>query len=122
MPAYRVMTFATAEKFVPFMRALDVSETARSSRGFFAAWKRHGRDVWTRRDPKFGQLWSDRRDNFVARHLEQHKRNPTLRRFLALVAWAYTPYSSQETSAILRRLEADDASSASDLIRHLPFA
>jgi hypothetical protein len=108
MPRYRVMVRSTAERFVPFMLAEGVSEVARSPRGFFYQWGKMGARVWAHPDPKFGQRWEDRRDNFVARHMEQFSRHPTLRRFLALVAWAYTPFDSKRTHRLLAALERDD--------------
>jgi len=113
---FPVMQRATAERFVPAMRALNVSEVARSPRGFFNQWGRMGGAVWTHTDPKFGQPWRDRRDNFCRRHMEQYKRNPTLRRFLALVAWAYTPLSAANTGRVLRALEARDYRLAQSLL------
>jgi hypothetical protein len=110
--AFPVMQRKTAERFVPFMRELGVSEVARSPRGFFNQWGRFASGVWDRTDPKFGQLWRVRRDNFCRRHSEQFRKNPTLRRFLALVAWAYTPLSSAKTQQVLRALEARDLSAA----------
>lgn len=114
--AFPVMQRQTAERFVPFMREMEVSEVARSPRGFFNQWGRFGSDVWDRRDPRFGQLWRDRRDNFCRRHSEQFRRNPTLRRFLALVAWAYTPLSAARTQQVLRALEAGDRARAQQVL------
>lgn len=37
------------------------------------------------------QSWGDRRDAFISRHLPQYRDNPTLRRKLSLIAWAYMP-------------------------------
>jgi hypothetical protein len=114
--AFPVMQRQTAERFVPFMRQFDVSEVARSPRGFFNQWGRFGSDVWDRPDPKFNQLWRVRRDNFCKRHSEQFRRNPTLRRFLALVAWAYSPLSSAKTQVVLRALEQGDKARAQEVL------
>jgi tRNA nucleotidyltransferase (CCA-adding enzyme) len=88
------------EPFVPLMRQQGVSEVARSKRGFLTAYKKAGGDAdRLGSDPKFGQNWVKRRNNFVARHMGQITKrgedlwrygNPT-RRHLALIAWAYTP-------------------------------
>ena len=37
------------------------------------------------------QSWSRKRRNFIARHLKQYNANPTFRRYLALLMWAYKP-------------------------------
>lgn len=110
MPEFPVLSNQLANSFVPHMRRLGVSEVARSQRGFMTAWNRYGGSVWTHTDPKYGQAWCDRRDNFVARHMEQFKKNPTLRRFLALVAWAYSPFSVSDTRRILKSLNERDSS------------
>lgn len=117
MPSYPVMGRALAEAFVPFMEAMDVSEVARSRRGFFHNWGEHGARVWPMRDPRFGQRWDERRDNFVARHLAQYERNPTVRRFLALVAWAYTPLNTTQTRALLAALRARNTARADEIVR-----
>lgn len=38
-----------------------------------------------------GQTWESKRRGFVARHMAQYRTNPTYRRWLALVMWAYMP-------------------------------
>ena len=110
------MVRSTAERFVPFMREEGVSEVARSPRGFFYQWGKMGPRVWDHTDPKFDQRWADRRDNFVARHMEQFRKNPTPRRFLALVAWAYTPFDSRKTARVLRAFESRDRAQVSALM------
>jgi hypothetical protein len=37
------------------------------------------------------QNWAQRRDSFIARTLPAYDANPTHRRALALIAWAYLP-------------------------------
>lgn len=111
------MSRSMAERFVPAMRKLGVSEVARSPMGFFNQWGRMGADVWKHEDPKFGQMWRDRRYNFCSRHMEQFRRNPTLRRFLALIAWAYTPFDATKTRRIAEALERDDIGEARMLVK-----
>lgn len=89
-----------------------VSDIARSPRGFLAAYKLASGDAYAMgRDHFSGQLWEDRRTNFIKRHVEQARRRreafwtksgqPT-RRHLALMMWAYTPTPSK-TLAWLNR-------------------
>jgi hypothetical protein len=82
---------AEIEPWIPLMRAWGVSTVARSSRGFWPAYRRAGGDL--------SEAWQDRRDAFVARHMAQVESRgeplwrdglPT-RRHLALIAWAYSP-------------------------------
>lgn len=69
------------EKYEQDMKDLRVSEVARSPRGFLTAYKK-------------GQLteeWLKTRQNFIKRHYKQYIKNPTYRRYLALIAWAFRP-------------------------------
>ena len=89
-----------------------VSDVARSPRGFLAAYKLASGDPYAMgRDHFSGQMWEDRRTNFIKRHVEQARRRkekfwtrqgkPT-RRHLALMMWAYTP-TPGKTLTWLRR-------------------
>lgn len=96
---FNYLDLETIRKAVPAMEAQGVSEVARSSRGFLAAYENAGGDpleLASMTDRHSGENWASRRDNFVARHRAQLQGtgwkggNPT-RRHLALVAWAYSP-------------------------------
>lgn len=93
MPLNRVLAYESeAEK-------QNVSEVARSSRGFLAAYK--AAKTWralksmpvSADTPGAGrtQTWAQRREMFISRHLSQYEKNPTKRRRLALIMWAYDP-------------------------------
>jgi len=86
MSKYRWLNLSTIRAYEPEMRRLGVSEVARSRRGFLTAYKRAGGD-WQ----KLPDKWVKKRDAFIARHLAQYRKNPTYRRKLALIAWAYMP-------------------------------
>jgi len=73
-------------KYEPDMRRLGVSLVARSPRGFLTYYKKIGGRV-----SKINPKWRAKRNAFIARHLVQYDKNPTYRRFLALMAWAYKP-------------------------------
>ena len=76
------------------MERLGVSKVARSPRGFLTAYKRYGTAAATKNKPVPGypgQTWGQRRNAFIGRHLAQYLANPTPRRRLALVAWAFYP-------------------------------
>ena len=95
-----VLPLSAIEPFVPMMEKRGVSEVARSPRGFLTAYREAGGDLSRMgSDPKFGQDWRRRRENFIKRHMGQIRSkgedlwrygNPS-RRHLALIAWAYTP-------------------------------
>ena len=83
---YQPLKLSEVRKYEPEMKRLGVSKVARSPRGFLTAYKRWWRLAWDTRD-----RWMRKREAFIARHLAQYKENPTRRRWLALVAWAYRP-------------------------------
>lgn len=103
------MSLSLAEKFEPMAKALGVSEVARSKRGFFAQFKDVG-GRYAQLDP----WWRDRRNNFVKRHMAQVRARseklvdadgmPT-RRHLALIMWAYSPFSPERLKKMLREYE-----------------
>jgi len=84
MTDYPWLPLSEILKYEPEMKRLGVSKVARSPRGFTTAYKRVGPAI------KRG-VWAKRRDAFIARHMAQYRKNPTYRRWLALVAWAYRP-------------------------------
>jgi hypothetical protein len=85
MPNYAWLPLHEILKYEPEMKRLKVSEVARSPRGFLTAYKR----VSGALGMSWG--WHKKRAAFIARHLVQYKKNPTYRRWLALVCWAYRP-------------------------------
>ena len=98
MASPRYLSLATCHRWEPLAEALGVSEVARSSRGFLAAYESAGG-----RPERLSEWWRRRRDNFVARHVAQAKARgepwwrdgePT-RRHLALLMWAYSPTPSK---------------------------
>jgi len=68
------------------MKKLGVSEIARSPAGFLTAYKRTKGNY-----KKLSGNWQEKRWAFIRRHLVAYKSNPTKRRKLALIAWAYLP-------------------------------
>ena len=88
------MTVEEVEAMLPTIEAAGVSKVARSPRGFVTAYRRIRSplqmmiavvpDLVT-------QTWAQRRDAFIARALPVYNANPSHRRALALMAWAYAP-------------------------------
>ena len=68
--------------FVPFMEEEKVSEVARAEGGFLHSYLNN--------KPMTPEL-ALRRYKFISRTLPAYNKNPTYRRFLSLVAWAYLP-------------------------------
>jgi len=81
---YKWMTLGEVLKYEDDIRRNKVSEVARSSRGFLYNYK-------IKKTREQMKDWWSKRDAFISRHLAQYKSNPTPRRRLALIAWAYNP-------------------------------
>lgn len=86
MYRYTWLPLSVIRKYEPEMERLGVSEIARSRQGFLTAYKKVG-GRWQ----KLSDYWQQKREAFIARHLAQYRKNPTYRRKLALIAWAYMP-------------------------------
>ena len=83
---FKFMALKDIMKYEPEMKRLQVSEVARSARGFLTEYKNASGD-----HRKLSAWWKITRTNFIKRHLVQYKKHPTYRRLLALYAWAYDP-------------------------------
>lgn len=82
----KYLTLNQIREYEQEAKELGVSEVARSSRGFLTAYKK------AKGNPsRLSKEWRVRRNAFIARHLAQYKNNPTYRRRLALIMWAYDP-------------------------------
>ena len=84
------MTYKDAHKYESEAARWGVSTVARGRGGFMRIYEKHGLKM---KSLPFTEntTWGRRRDNFVKRHMEQYKKNPTRRRWLALIMWAYMP-------------------------------
>jgi len=80
---YSYLPLADIERYMPEIIKLNVSTVARSPNQFLSQYKRYGTNL--------PYKWAVKRENFIKRHLAQYKENPTLRRKLALITWAYLP-------------------------------
>jgi hypothetical protein len=86
MGKHQYMSLSEIARYEPDMERLGVSEVARSKSGFLPVFKRTGGNP-----EKLSDHWRRKREAFLARHLVQYRANPTPRRRLALIAWAYMP-------------------------------
>ena len=88
------MTVEEVEAMLPTIEAAGVSKVARSPRGFVSAYRRIRSPLQMMiaevpdHEP---QTWSQRRDAYIARALPAYNADPTHRRALSLIAWAYMP-------------------------------
>lgn len=102
MLRYRYAPLLDVQSAIGIAERLGVSEVARSNRGFVQAYMRFGKAAHVENsiDPYSGQLWGDRREAFIARHLPQYDEHPTLRRKIALLMWAFDAKGSRKKVAI----------------------
>ena len=94
---YRWMSYSNASSYIKEAKKLGVSKVARSKTGFMGVYKR----VRTSREMKKHLAsktltWERKRNGFIKRHMAQYVKNPTYRRWLALVMWAYKPGKKPE--------------------------
>lgn len=88
---YPLMSSREIIPYIKEMERLKVSEVARSPRGFLYNYLKYGGMVLKSTTPNSSIDWWKTRENFIKRHLVQYNKNPTYRRKLALIAWAYMP-------------------------------
>ena len=79
---YPTVPLPEIERYESLAKRMEVSEVARSSRGFLTALRYYG---WRNLPVK----WQRKRNAFIARHLAQYRVQPTMRRWLALMMWGY---------------------------------
>ena len=78
-------------KYIPAMISLKVSERARKPDGFLGTYFASNPRKLNENYPGKSHDYMTERENFIKRHLVQYKANPTERRRLALIAWAFDP-------------------------------
>jgi len=86
------MSYSSAAKHIPEAKRLGVSQVARGRGGFMGIYKRAGTASQMRKkivSRGHDLTWGRKREAFIARHMAQYTKNPTYRRWLALVMWAY---------------------------------
>jgi hypothetical protein len=80
---YPFLTLKQILNYLPEIEKERVSIVARSRGQFLDHYKKYGVNL----PPE----WISKRNNFIKRHMEQYNKNPTKRRKLALITWAYMP-------------------------------
>ena len=89
---YALLTPSQVLGYSRHIEMSGVSQVARAPGGFMYKYVREGEKMLDRViTPSTGLTWAKKREAFIKRHLVQYKANPTLRRRLALIAWAYDP-------------------------------
>lgn len=93
---YPWMSYTAAHAYEAEAERYGVSNVARSSKGFMREYEHAGsaRAMASRPLPagvSGGTSWEQKRNGFIARHMVKYRENPTYRRRLALIMWAYMP-------------------------------
>ena len=83
--------YKIAHEYEEEAREKGVSKVARSPRGFMRRYEQAGTSSAMKKSHVMGykQTWGQRREAFINRHLAQYKKHHTLRRWLALMMWAF---------------------------------
>ena len=73
------------------MKKNKVSVVARGKNGFLTEYKKYKTATAMKKQiaPKTNITWEQKRNAFLARSVPQYRSNPTYRRWLSLMAWAY---------------------------------
>jgi hypothetical protein len=89
---YSLMSPSEVLQYKYQMEQTGVSQVARAQGGFMHTYLKDGERMLNRViTPSTGYTWAKKREAFIKRHLVQYKKDPSLRRRLALIAWAYDP-------------------------------
>ena len=90
---YKWVSFKKIQKHEPLIVAQEVSEVARGPDGFLSEYKKHkyAHIMKNKKVPDENITWKQKRDAFIDRTLPAYMKEPTLRRYLSLLVWAYKP-------------------------------
>jgi hypothetical protein len=88
---FPLITEEELKKQLPLIRQEGVSKRARRKDGFLSVYLRDGFSGLSKPYPGKEHSYLVERENFIKRHMAQFLISPSLRRYLALVAWAYKP-------------------------------
>jgi hypothetical protein len=88
--SYKLLTKAEIDEYLPLIVSEKVSTRARKPDGFLTVYL-SGKPINKELYPGKDHSYLKERENFIRRTLPAYVRKPSLRRFLALVAWAFKP-------------------------------
>jgi hypothetical protein len=83
---YPFLRMKTIDMYMPLIKKMKVSEQARKPNQFLSIYKTYGEQL--------PENWAIKRENFITRHIVQYRENPTIRRRLAIITWAFDPEDS----------------------------
>lgn len=88
--SYKLLSKNEIEEFLPLIKAEKVSARARRPDGFLTVYLAGG-PIASLVYPGREHSYLKERELFIKRTLAAYVKNPSLRRFLALISWAYKP-------------------------------
>lgn len=88
---YQWFPVKNVKVYLPDIIKQNVSEVARSKDGFLTNYLKHGSSIRFDIAPGTNMTWAKKRELFIKRTLPAYLKNPTERRRLSLIAWAYNP-------------------------------
>lgn len=88
---YKLLSQIEVKKYLDSIKSQDVSKRARKPDGFTSIYLNEGLKGLEKTYPNKKHNYLTERELFIKRHLAQYVKNPTERRKLALIAWAYIP-------------------------------
>jgi hypothetical protein len=88
---YKWLSLKSVLKYEDEIIKEKVSEIARGKNGFLTEYKRYktANAMSNAKIPGKLILWGKKRDLFISRTLPAYVKNPTHRRWISLIAWAY---------------------------------
>lgn len=88
---YNWSSLAEVLKYENEIRQNNVSVVARGKNGFLSEYKKYKTANIMKKQIVPGEklTWEQKRNAFLARSVPQYKNNPTYRRWLSLIAWAF---------------------------------
>lgn len=95
------LKYSQVKQWLPVIEAFEVSSKARSQ-GQIVEQLKKAKNV-----SSLPREWREKREGFLARTLPQYQEAPSVRRYLALIAWAYMPERRPKNLAkkIKKRIE-----------------
>ncbi len=103
------MPVELVESIVPTLIENGVSEVARSPRGFIRAYGHFRTPMRMSIEFVPGErvTWAQKRELFIRRTLAAYKKNPSFRRALSLMAWAFMPKDYRPSDAFKLQSQND---------------
>jgi hypothetical protein len=104
---YPLLSITNVVSWLKLIEKYKVSRKARSENGFLTNYLNEGKALLHQKsDQPNLYTWEIKRDLFLDRTVPAFNKNPTIRRYLSLIAWAYEPkVTDQEFSTLIIELK-----------------